>query len=104
MVQKERLKELNLAIKYFIETNYPIHKTLLLFEGDADISDQRQRLFNELQSDESILIHDLDFEIKGVRSEKAKSNVDISSKFKNKSTVGIDRPKFNIGKNYLSEY
>lgn len=97
MLQKERLKELNLALKYFIETNYPIHKTLLLFEGDDNISDQRQRLFNELQSDESILIHDLDFEIKGVRSEKAKSIPNLSEKFRNKSMRETDRPKFTIG-------
>jgi hypothetical protein len=69
MAQKERIKEIKQALKYFIEMNFPIQNTLLLFEGDSNISDQKQRIYENLMSDESLIIDDLDFTTKEVKSQ-----------------------------------
>lgn len=69
MATKEKTKEIKIALKYFIETNYPIQNTLMLFEGEDDISDQRQRIYENLMSDESLIIDELDSFTKEVKSQ-----------------------------------
>lgn len=69
MAQKERIKEIKQSLKYFIEINFPIQNTLLLFEGDSNISDEKQRIHENLMSDESLIIDDLDFTTKEVKSQ-----------------------------------
>jgi hypothetical protein len=102
MAQKERLKEIKQALKYFIEINYPIQNTLLLFEGDDNISDEKQRIYQNLMSDESLIIDDLDFTTKEV-----KSQVCLNSPTKNKRfNLSIDFGKLEntskqIGKFFL---
>lgn len=79
MATKERTKEIKVALKYFIETNYPIQNTLMLFEGEDDISDQRQRIYENLMSDESLIIDELDSFTKEVKSQvclKSPKNID----------------------------
>ena len=41
----------------------------MLFEGEDDISDQRQRIYDDLMSDESLIIDDLDSQTKEVKSQ-----------------------------------
>lgn len=68
MVQKERIKEISIALKYFIERNFPVENTLMLMEDEDNISDQKQRIYNDLMSDESLLIDELEDDTMEVRT------------------------------------
>jgi hypothetical protein len=68
MIQKERTKEIGIALKYFIERNFPVENTLMLMEDEDNISDQKQRIYNDLMSDESLLIDELEDDSMEVRS------------------------------------
>lgn len=68
MIQKERIKEISIALKYFIERNFPVENTLMLMEDEDNISDQKQRIYNDLMSDESLLIDEFEDDSIEVRS------------------------------------
>ena len=87
--------EIKVALKYFIKTNYPIQNTLMLFEGEDNISDQRQRIYDDLMSDESLIIDDLDSQTKEVKSQvwiKTPKSKDVKCK-------SIDFSKFDQKEN-----
>lgn len=69
MLEKQRTKEINMTIKYFIETNYPIQNIVMLFERESDISDQKKRIYGELMSDESLMIDELGYDQIEVKSQ-----------------------------------
>ena len=69
MAQKERIKEIKIVLSYFIKTNYPIQNALLIFEGEDNISDQKQRIYDNLMSDESLLIDEINISTKEVKSQ-----------------------------------
>ena len=89
-----RLQTLFTLIKAFIEINYPIQNTLMIFQGEDDISDQKQRIYNGLMSDESLIIDDIytnDIEVKSQVSLGKKRK--HSEKYLNKS---MDAKKIDI--------
>lgn len=74
MAQKERIKEIRIVLGYFIKNNYPIQNALLIFEDEDNISDQRQRIYDNLMSDESLLIDEINISTKEVKSQRCPSS------------------------------
>lgn len=68
MAQKERINQLRLVLAYFIRTNYPVQNALLTLQDEDHISDQRERIYDNLMSDESLYVEDTHD-----RSQRAKS-------------------------------
>lgn len=104
MAQKERTKEIRTVLGYFIKTNYPIQNALLIFEDEDNISDQRQRIFDNLMSDESLLIDEINLSSKEVKSQMCPNSPRRKRKLNQSMDLGdLEKPSKTNSRHAKSE-